>query len=405
LLRLYCVVLQPRASLTPMPMNKLARMKRKYNIGRSEELEQVDESRDTTSELMRWNTVVQRGCTDIMTTGFITPGYNLPEEQMLRSWLWETDPVEPCPITTLLNASQLTGLLLARHYAQTNQVMLTSSKNVAEYLNDSSKEAGRLVLFDAPINELTLRELRDTVQNIQLQWVGSAAMRLENIKDTLDACFHRFGVLASCTFGGRIMNDQGSIEDSVDGLLRLNKICIRRFVNVFYILFRHIQFHKNSIYVNKTVIDSELTIGIHQILSASDDFGVISMNWDLMPAAKLNYIHDFPGMYNSISQVVYFHDPKYNRRMQERKKHDEYGKGTIEAVYMLPCIMQLYPEITLLYEEEAIPTAQDGKTTFHWILAGHTLYLISSNRKIYYHPNLIILLSVYLDTLKVTQVV
>ena len=35
-----------------------------------------------------------------------------------------------------------------------------------------------------------------------------------------------------------------------------------------------------------------------------------------MPAAKLNYVHDFRGMYNCVSQVIYFHDPEYQRRPQ-----------------------------------------------------------------------------------------
>jgi hypothetical protein len=57
-------------------------------------------------------------------------------------------------------------------------------------------------------------------------------------------------------------------------------------------------------------------IRIHHIIAASDDFNRISMYWDLPPAAKINYVHEFRGYFNCISQVVYFHDPEYQRRSQ-----------------------------------------------------------------------------------------
>lgn len=60
----------------------------------------------------------------------------------------------------------------------------------------------------------------------------------------------------------------------------------------------------------------DLGIKIHHIVAASDDFSKMSMHWDLMPAAKLNYIHDFRGYFNCISQVVYFHNQEYERRPQ-----------------------------------------------------------------------------------------
>jgi len=57
-------------------------------------------------------------------------------------------------------------------------------------------------------------------------------------------------------------------------------------------------------------------IKLHHILAASDDFNKLSMYWDLMPAAKLNYVHDFRGYFNCILQVVYFHDQEYERKPQ-----------------------------------------------------------------------------------------
>jgi hypothetical protein len=99
--------------------------------------------------------------------------------------------------------------------------------------------------------------------------------------------------------------------------LRLTRICIRRFVNVFLAFHRHMHLWNNRIEVPPPE-DASFNCGIklHHILAASDDFNKLSMYWDLMPAAKLNYVHDFRGYFNCISQVVYFHDQEYERKPQ-----------------------------------------------------------------------------------------
>lgn len=93
------------------------------------------------------------------------------------------------------------------------------------------------------------------------------------------------------------MNDQGSIEDAGGNLFRMNRICLRRFLNVFLILYRHIQLHDTSIVLDDPVADCGLKM--HHIVASGDDFSQISMHWDLMPAARLNYMHDFPGEFMS----------------------------------------------------------------------------------------------------------
>ena len=101
----------------------------------------------------------------------------------------------------------------------------------------------------------------------------------------------------------------------------MNRICIRRFVNVFGAFYRMLHLweikHRVDLGAEAAAGDSfDCGIRIHHIVAASDDFSKLSMHWDLMPAAKLNYVHDFRGYFNCISQVVYFHNPEYERRMQ-----------------------------------------------------------------------------------------
>ena len=86
-------------------------------------------------------------------------------------------------------------------------------------------------------------------------------------------------------------------------MVRLNRACIRRFVNVFFAFYRTLHLWDAKETVAGVPSDFDCGIRLHHIVAASDDFSRLSMYWDLMPAAKLNYVHDFSGFFNCISQV------------------------------------------------------------------------------------------------------
>ena len=125
----------------------------------------------------------------------------------------------------------------------------------------------------------------------------------------MDALFHRFGVLACETGPASATKSQfdepGSIEacENDSSRVRLNRICIRRMVDTFLILYRHMH-----CWAAKITVDDEENVDcgikLHHILAASDDFSKLSMHWDLMPSAKLSYMHDFRGLFHCVSQVL-----------------------------------------------------------------------------------------------------
>ena len=54
-------------------------------------------------------------------------------------------------------------------------------------------------------------------------------------------------------------------------------------------------------------------ISKYHVEASGDDFNMICMHLGLPVAAKMNYKHDFPEMYNHVSQVVFFHNSEYQR--------------------------------------------------------------------------------------------
>lgn len=73
------------------------------------------------------------------------------------------------------------------------------------------------------------------------------------------------------------------------------RICIRRFLNLFLVLYRHVHLAERCIRVERSGLHDMLDINTHHAVAGSDDFDSMSMNWDLVPGAKINYMHDFPG--------------------------------------------------------------------------------------------------------------
>lgn len=105
------------------------------------------------------------------------------------------------------------------------------------------------------------------------------------------------------------------------------------------------------------------------------------------------------------TQVVYFHNPQYERRKQERKDAEMVSRGTgkIEMVQLIPCYMQLHPEILVEHEETSIfsPDCLAGKEKWAWLMVGRVVYLCSpwddeeQARSIFFHPNAAVLLKMY----------
>lgn len=215
------------------------------------------------------------------------------------------------------------GMCYCRYRAQRQSRFAHSTASMAQILRlskDASSRAATMCLFDGPVSRYTLRQLSDALQNILLQWNQRGLLLLLDttgmqIRDAVDALFHRFGVLASCTTcpgtssSAACLDDPASIErDPEDeSKVRINRICIRRFINSFLVLYRHMhcwEAREEIMQQEDENEDTDCGVKLHHILAASDDFSRLSMHWDLMPGAKLNYVHDFRGLFNCISQVL-----------------------------------------------------------------------------------------------------
>ena len=217
-------------------------------------------------------------------------------------WLWRTDPEEPLAAAILLNRNHLLGLLLCRHQA------VSQVRAAAAGLVDDD----RMTLMRKHPHDMTLRELRDTVDNVLIEWPRFLG-RLrdnprgdENLKAVgalVDASFARLGSLASHPAGPEVFDDGNATEpDDADSTrLRLTRPCLRRLLGTFLVMYRHLHLLALAEPIEPEPFDCQ--IRRHHMEASGDDFNMLCMSMTLPVAARLNYKQDFPGMYNHVSQV------------------------------------------------------------------------------------------------------
>ena len=336
----------------------------------------------------------------------------LPEETW-DEWLWRTDPDEPYSPEVLLNRCQLLGFLVCL-YKGMQQV-----SSVMPIFTDI--EAIRLTIMNKPVSAMSLRELKDTVENLQVEWPTflkqlpqdpNAQGNLEAVITLLDQCFARFGALCLTAGDEKVMNDLGSVEpcktQPQPQLLQITRSCIRRTVCTFMVFYRHL--HLLAVARNVPDVWCDCGISKYHVEASGDDFNMICMHIGLPVAAKMNYKHDFPEMYNHVSQVVFFHNNEYQRT--PRAKLEALNSASPEHV--LPALMQLFPLITIKYEEDNIDLSQSESLsdplsdTKHpqkvasgsgwcWLVVSGRIYLVDPQKNVWYSPSVTSLLQkVYL---------
>lgn len=301
--------------------------------------------------LAKWNALVED-----------TSGQETLPPEIWDQWLWHTDPQASPTADLSLNHCQLLGLLIARYRASRQNAAV----GAVPFRNP------QLRITDKHICKMTLRELRDSLANVTLQWGTkvatdeSPALALQ----FLDMCFHRFGEFSWLSWDEHakdnpLADDISSIEcvpvSDVKRQHRMTFACMRNMLNTFLILYRLLSWQTVSASVSPSSVttessetltaQSEISIEKHHVQASLDIFYKLGMFYDLMPAARLNYMHNFSGLYNCISQPTYFHNPDYERRVQLSLDEIRSGKHDVNT---LPALMQMFPEIVLLYEDDDI---------------------------------------------------
>ena len=355
--------------------------RRKYNIGKSSDLsttpiELCDE--EWFCNLCKVNETID-SASDI--NELKVRNIRLPSD-IFHRWLWGSDPTERPHGQCLLNFNHLIGLLIVRYTAIYSEID-----------DDIQCE-----IIDKPVKDLTLRQLRDVVHYLQCEFNKKDSVNDVHIKLLLNTCMHRFGTL-TLTGGESEIMDEISCIDSLVGnqnYFKINLVCIRRFLCIFLILHRHIYISENAKKVPSYQDRMDAKILTHHIAGSEDHFIKLAYHYSIMPAAKLNYMHEFGQMFHNVSQVAYFHNPNFRLPV---RCHDleKINSGDLEYLHVVPSFLQLYPEIEILYEETD-KNITKGMGRFYLFHMGKKIYLVDPTGNIFEcHENPMNLLKFYVS--------
>lgn len=360
-----------------------------HDIGvenRSEDPDANDERRE--QQLLEWNRAVEElFCAPPASSGISLAVAQLPVQLWWDQWLWRSDPMQGTTVDAPFNSCQLHGLLVCRALPFAG---VRCSAPLASLLPESGT---RLSVCDVGIDSLNVRQLKDTLENLRQEWMGCQVWTLPGFRNVLVCLAARLGSLCSQHFGSDLdsVHDDEQVEP-VDGgrQSRMTRASVRRHLNLLLAMFRAVHVHSVARAPDpaSACCPAVQPIRKHHVFAGLDDFPALSMHWDLPLASVLNYVHDFAGMYNNVSQVVYYCYPDYKKRYPETTDLDAVASGTLASIYTLPSVLQMYTDVPVVYVDEHLDMTRPSGS-HRWLVVDQQVYLLSKRNVLYSDPNLV----------------
>lgn len=295
-------------------------------------------------------------------------------------WVWGVDLEEKYTAGILFNEAHLLGILVCR------DMMLHLGRN--HYTCSTVDVAHIPTQFTlAPVakfDAMSSKTLMTTLRVIQQSWApalygraGSEATAEEwrAVEKLVHMCAHRLGCLLHFSSPSEeVFDDAEATELLPDGELGLTDASTRSALDVLVVLFRHLDLHNRAVSPQErdtSRVEREVMLP-HAVEAAKDEFYKTAMHFDVFPGARLAYMHKFPGMYNCISQVAYYHNENYERRQHNQSR---------DAIDILPVLLHMQPDVPLVLEEQAAPK----DTAVYWMLLSGRIYLMRNGTPVW-HP-------------------
>lgn len=304
-------------------------------------------------------------------------------ESVLERFLWKADPNEKFHVDIQYNQMHLLGLLVCRMCVASDLEQMSSK---------------RLQLMEVHPREMSLKQVKDTLANLQFEWpvfinkIKDDVAKVQGVQEYLESVMERVGVLVGHAHSETVLNDvQDSEWAGCDKLRKLTPSAIRRLLASVLVLYRHMDLFFMSEEVALADKDKEYKVGVsaYHHEASTESFHKMCMHFFLPAGAKMHYKHDFPGMYNDVSQAVYFHDSGYKRINRE-------DYTSTSPIHMLPSVCLLYPEVPVKYEDDDFdPSVDQG---WYWVLVPRRIYLVSPEPRVYYSEDLAALVHLYVSS-------
>ena len=318
-----------------------------------------------------------------------------------HSWLWGSDcnalPMEQC-----CDMSRMHGWGVLCCIREANAPGPMYQQSLVEIL----PELPAVHLHgDTAIYQFSLRELMDQIECMQLNWGQIVGELITDEPDEPDrkgaerllrAIMARVGFIATHAFEtsnaengyeGFVLDDpqHTSVLPNSHNMSIISRKSLRQVICVLLGLARVQDIVQRSVHVPvqspekqaRTVLDA---LKQHHIEASMDFFNCLQQMTQLAPGMRLAYRTNFSGMYNDVSQVIYFHFPKFARQPQLSLR-DIPGHMT----NLLPLIRELLPDVPVIFDDDSqIPNlttvnSNNNNSEWVWLVSCGSVFLVEPN--------------------------
>lgn len=314
-------------------------------------------------------------------------------EDRMDNWLFHWDPVEKGDGDVVLNGMQTVGCVLAR---LAYLVLDEDDRRVQDIV-----DLRDLCICDTAVDKMEWRALRNAIDNLQLHW--GKALGMAGVSDLCWKLFSRFGYFAAYSFSelDSEIDDVHAREIVLNGEERdhrLADVVKIQVIDVFFCMFRCLWLHSRSTEVPGAGVPAGLELHRHHFEAATDTYYSEAMYDDVHIGCVLQYMHRFSGMYHSISQVAYFHNPNYSRRKAPTCVQDLLADGRT-AMDWIPVLQQLYPEISIAHEDVAFGALKTDR--WAWVHCPGCVFLVAPGWRVLRGANPAVLIAEYLSSVRI----
>jgi len=327
---------------------------------------------------------------------------------LVDQWLMDYDRSQNVCDTLKYNDMHLAGMGLCCLMHETPDPGFIGF-DIAEKLHEYHDS---ILLHKRSLSEMSWRDLTDLVLGLQLefsevmQWDDASGFYAEiDLPEILIAVMTRMGFWLSHSWKSVSTGDGAPADvdmDAITGIvdvdsegwssIRVGSVihtldCIHSILSLTKMLLE-------AQLVTGTYEDCKSTVSLfnHHREASLDEFYEISMLADCLPGSVTQYKHQYRFLFHSVSQVIFFHWPSYQRKVQ--KAQEAIDCFQIEHMHILPLLMQVNPDIPVLFEHTGAGYMHTHKThKFTWVCMNRYVILADDTGQTFCASDLRLLLA------------
>jgi len=269
-----------------------------------------------------------------------------------------------------------------------------------------------ILLHARALSVMSWRDLTDLVLGIQLefgevmQWDEASGFYAEiDLPGILKAVMTRMGFWLSHSWKSVTPSDSAPADvdmDAITGIVDVDaegwsSIRIGSVVHTLDCIHSMLSLAKMLLQaqlVSGTYEDCQSTVRVfnHHREASLDDFYEISMLADCLPGSVTQYKHQYRFLFHSVSQVIFFHWPSYQRKVQ--KPQEAIDCFRTEHIHILPLLMQVNPDIPVVFEHTGAGHTHTHKAhKFSWVCMNRYVVLADDTGQTFCASDLRLLLA------------